>query len=55
MDLREDTIYHVQTSAYGDRFVTWVNGRIVDAFSDQRHPSGGVGLFGGPGEASHIV
>jgi len=54
-DIRADTFYHIQTTAYGDRFVTWVNGRIVDAFSDQRHPSGGVGLFTEPGEASHIL
>jgi len=55
IDIRADTFYYIQTSAYGDRFVTWVNGRIVDAFSDQRHPSGGVGLFTERGETSHIL
>jgi hypothetical protein len=54
VSIRNDTIYRVETSAYGDRFVISVNGQVVDTFFDRRHGSGGVGLFSGPGEVSRI-
>jgi hypothetical protein len=53
--IRNDTLYHVTTTAYHDQFTTSVNGQIVDAFRDRRHPSGGVGLFSGPGEAARVL
>lgn len=48
--IRNNTIYRVETNVWQDRFVTSVNGRVVDTFFDQRHPAGGVGLFSGTGE-----
>jgi hypothetical protein len=45
----------VETAAERDRFITSVNGQVVDTFRDGRHPTGGVGLFSEPGEAAHIM
>ena len=55
LSIRNDTIYRVQTTVYQDRFVTSVNGHVVDTFFDKRHASGGVGLFREPGEEARIV
>jgi hypothetical protein len=55
LSIRNDTLYHVETSAQQDRFTTSINGQVVDTFSDQRHPNGGVGLFSGPGESSRVL
>jgi hypothetical protein len=55
LDLRRDSIYHVETKVDHDRFITSINGRIVDNFSDRRHPSGGVGLLSAPDEDAHIL
>jgi len=53
--IRNDTLYRVETSANQDRFTTSINGHVVDTFFDRRHPSGGVGLFSGPGESSRVL
>jgi hypothetical protein len=52
--VRMDTLYHVQIEAKGDHFTTRINDQFVDAFSDSRLSSGGVGFFCGPGEASRV-
>ncbi len=51
---RQDTLYAVQVEAQGDHFVTRINGQFVDAFSDGRLRSGGVGFFSAPGEAARF-
>ena len=53
--IRNDTLYRIETNVFQDRFITSVNGQVVDTFFDRRHRSGGVGLFGGPDEASRIL
>lgn len=55
LSVRNDTLYHVETSAVEDRFTTSINGHVVDTFFDNRHPTGGVGLFSTPGESSRIL
>jgi hypothetical protein len=55
ISIRNDTLYRVETSANQDRFTTSINGHVVDTFFDRRHPSGGVGLFSGPGESSRVL
>jgi hypothetical protein len=55
LTVRNDAIYRVVTRVYQDGFVTSVNGQVVDSFIDARHPAGGVGLFGEPGEEARIV
>jgi hypothetical protein len=46
----ENMVYGVRVAVRGDRFVTTVNGQVVDSWSDQRFPRGGVGFFADPGE-----
>jgi hypothetical protein len=52
--VRADTLYYVQVEARGNRFVTRINDQFVDAFTDSRLPSGGVGFFSGSGESARI-
>jgi hypothetical protein len=52
--VRMDTLYTVQVEAQGDHFVTRINGEFIDAFSDGRLPSGGVGFFSTASESARI-
>jgi hypothetical protein len=40
----------VKVAIKGDRFITTVNGQVVDSWTDSRHRRGGVGFFSEPGE-----
>ena len=55
MSIRIGRFYRIETSAYQDRFVTSIDGRVVDAFFDSRHRAGGVGLFSEPGEDARVM
>ena len=52
--VRADTLYTVQVEVQGNRFATFVNDQFVDAFTDSRLPSGGVGFFSGPDASARI-
>jgi len=52
--VRQDTLYTVQVEAQGNHFVTYINGQFIDAFSDSRLPSGGVGFFSAPGDSARV-
>ncbi len=52
--LREDTLYKVVVAVEGEHFATTINGQIVDAWSDGRLKSGGVGLFADKGAVAHV-
>ena len=52
--VRQDTLYTVHVEIQGDHFVTHINGQYVDAFTDSRLPSGGVGFFSAAGEAARV-
>lgn len=52
--VRNDTLYQVQMDIQGSHFATKVNGRIVDSWTDARHPAGGVGFFSENGEQSRV-
>jgi hypothetical protein len=54
ISVRPDMLYHVQMSIRGSRFVTKVNGQIVDTWSDTRLKRGGVGFFSDRGESAAI-
>lgn len=51
--LRADTLYDVRVEARGDHFVTKINNKFVDGFSDDQLRTGGVGFFGA-GKAARI-
>lgn len=43
--IRPDTMYRVSVHVRGSQFTTFVNGQLVDTWSDTRLPSGGVGFL----------
>lgn len=50
----DEAPYHVRVDVRGSYFVTTINGRVVDSWSDGRLRSGGVGFFADKGEAAAI-
>jgi hypothetical protein len=54
MQTRMDTIYRVRVDVRGNDFVTSVQGQVVDVFSDDRLPRGGVGFFSEAGEDARL-
>ena len=47
-------VYNVKVRVRGDRFMTMVNGQVVDAWGDQRLKRGGIGFFNDPGERASL-
>jgi len=54
MQARLDTIYRVRVDVRGSDFVTTIQGQVVDVFSDDRLPRGGVGFFSESGEDARL-
>ncbi|MDX1979869.1 MAG: hypothetical protein SFV51_06355 [Bryobacteraceae bacterium] len=54
LEIRSDTLYRVRMDVEGEDFTLSVQGQIVDHWSDNRHPSGGVGFFSDRGEQSRL-
>ncbi len=51
---RLDTIYRVRVDVRGSDFVTTIQGQVVDVFTDDRLPRGGVGFFSESGEDARL-
>jgi hypothetical protein len=51
---RNDTLYRVQVDVRGNDFTITTQGQIVDFWSDNRLPRGGVGFFCGRGEKARL-
>ena len=52
--LEANTPYKVKVKVKDGRFSTIINGQVIDTWSDDRHPSGGVGFFSDSGERALI-
>jgi hypothetical protein len=50
-----DTLYRVHVAARGDAFALYVQGNLVDSWTDPQLPFGGVGLFCSPGEHGRVA
>jgi len=50
-----DTMYRVRLQVQGDEFSLYIQGQLVDYWSDNRLRAGGVGLFCGPGEHARVA
>jgi len=50
-----DTLYRVHVEVRGDAFALYIQGSLVDYWSDHRLPAGGVGLFCSPGEHARVA
>lgn len=54
VDARQDMLYRVRLDVHGDDFALWVQGQIVDSWTEPRLTHGGVGFFAAPGEESRL-
>lgn len=54
LTIRGGSMMRVSMNAKGSDFDVRIDGRIVDSWSDDRIPAGGVGLFSAKGESSKI-
>jgi hypothetical protein len=50
-----DTLYRVHLQVRDDAFSLYVQGELMDYWSDNRLRTGGVGLFCGPGEHARVA
>jgi hypothetical protein len=50
-----DTLYHVHLEVRGDAFSLYIQGHLVDYWTDTELPVGGVGLFSSPGEKARVA
>jgi hypothetical protein len=48
-------MYRMQVRVRGDAFSLYIQGQLVDYWSDKRLRAGGVGLFCGPGEHARVA
>jgi hypothetical protein len=52
---QSDTMYRVHLQIRGEAFSLYVQGNLVDYWTDGRLAAGGVGLFCGPGERARVA
>jgi hypothetical protein len=50
-----DTLYRVHLEVRGDSFALYIQGNLMDYWTDSRFPAGGVGLFCSPGEHARVA
>jgi hypothetical protein len=50
-----DTLYRVHLEVRGDSFVLYIQGNLIDSWSDSRLAAGGMGLFCSPGEHARVA
>jgi hypothetical protein len=54
MPLNPDSILRIRVEVKGKTFTTWLQGQVIDSFSDDRLARGGVGFFAPKGEKSRL-
>jgi hypothetical protein len=54
IDARNDMLYRVRLDVHGDEFSLYVQGQLIDAWSEPRLPRGGIGFFSAHGEESRV-
>ncbi len=54
LDARNDMLYRVRLDVRGDEFSLYVQGQLIDAWSEPRLPRGGIGFFSARGEESRL-
>jgi hypothetical protein len=47
-------MFRVRQEIRGDQFTTYLDGRVIDTWSDAALASGGFGFFADPGETAYI-
>ena len=54
MKVWRDTLYKIRFDAVGNRFTTYIQDQKVDAWTDDRINTGGVGLYSERGEVAML-
>jgi hypothetical protein len=52
---QKDTLYHIHIEARGDQYTLYIEGRLIDSWTDNRTKSGGVGFFCVTGERARVA
>ena len=52
---RKDTLYNIHLEVSGDSFALYIQGQLIDSWSDARLGSGGVGFFCAKGERARVA
>jgi len=52
---QKDTLYHIRLEVRGDTFTLFIQGQLIDSWSDSRTKSGGVGFFCSKGERARVA
>ncbi len=48
------SMFRVRQEIRGDQFTTYLDGRVIDTWSDSTLTTGGFGFFADPGETAYI-
>ena len=54
ISIEKDTPYHVQVKVKGNKFITAIDGQVVDVWQDARLAKGGIGFFNEKGDSASI-
>ena len=52
---QKDTLYHIHLEVRRDSYTLYIEGRLIDSWSDSRTKSGGVGFFSAKGERALVA
>jgi hypothetical protein len=52
---QKDTLYHIHLDVHGDSYTLFIEGQLIDSWSDSRTKSGGVGFFCASGEKARLA
>ncbi len=52
---QKDTLYHIHLEVRGNAYTLYIEGHLIDSWSDSRTKSGGVGFFCSKGERARVA
>lgn len=55
LTLARGTDYRIRMTVQGDRFLTFLNGKVIGSMTDKRLPRGGVGFFDDAGDPQKVA
>ena len=55
LTLERGTDYRIRVTVQGDRFLTFLNGKVIGSMTDKRLTRGGVGFFDDAGDPQKVA
>jgi hypothetical protein len=52
---QKDTLYHIRLQVRGDSYTLFIEGQLIDSWSDNRTKAGGVGFFCAKGDRARLA